>query len=194
MLNKNYWQERYNAQQIGWDTGGITPPLQHYMDGVTNKAARILIPGCGMGHEASYLQEQGFTNVYVCDWAAAPLEGLLARCPDFPKEHLIQGDFFELELQDFDYILEQTFFCAIDPALRLNYAQKTAALLKKGGQVVGVLFNKNLQLGRPGPPFGGNKEEYAGYFDPYFSKVTMEECYNSIAPRAGSELFIRLEK
>ena len=194
MLNKNYWQNRYQHQETGWDTGHITPPLQQYLDGVQDKATKILIPGCGNGHEAHYLHKQGFSQVYVCDWAAAPLENLLAQCPSFPKEHLIQGDFFELELEGLDYILEQTFFCAIDPSLRSQYAQKTASLLKEGGQVVGVLFNENLQLGRPGPPFGGSKKEYLGYFEPHFSEVKMEPCYNSIPPRAGSELFIQLKK
>lgn len=194
MLNKNYWQDRYQNQETGWDTGHITPPLKEYIDGVDNKAAKILIPGCGNGHEAQYLHEQGFSQVYVCDWAAAPLEHLAASCPTFPKEHLLQGDFFELELEGLNYILEQTFFCAIDPSLRPKYAQKTASLLKEGGKVVGVLFNENLQLGRPGPPFGGSREEYVGYFEPHFSAVSMEPCYNSIPPRAGSELFIQLRK
>ncbi len=194
MLNQDYWQTRYEAQQTGWDTGQITPPLKHYADGLTDKSIRILIPGCGNGHEARYLHEQGFENVYVCDWAAAPLDALAKSCPDFPSAHLLQGDFFALAVEDLDLILEQTFFCAIDPSLRAQYAQKTASLLKTGGKVVGVLFNENLQLGRPGPPFGGNAEEYRGYFEPHFSKVELLPCYNSIPPRAGSELFLQLTK
>ncbi|MGH1336789.1 MAG: methyltransferase domain-containing protein [Aureispira sp.] len=194
MLNKNYWQDRYIDERTGWDTGQITPPLKKYMDAVTNKSAKILIPGCGKGHEASYLHEQGFTQVYVCDWAASPLEALANRCPDFPKEHLIQGDFFALDLKDFDYMIEQTFFCAIDPSLRPKYAQKTADLLQSGGQIIGVMFNKHLQAKPPGPPFKGSKEEYIGYFEPYFSSIKMEACYNSIPPRAGSELFVQLQK
>jgi SAM-dependent methyltransferase len=194
MLNKDYWQSRYDNQQTGWDTGSSTLPIKKYVDGITDPQARILIPGCGNGHEARYLHQQGFENVYVCDWAAAPLEALAASCPAFPKEHLIQGDFFAVELEPLDYILEQTFFCAIDPALRPNYAKKTAQLLKQGGKVAGVLFNENLQLGRPGPPFGGNAKEYRHYFEPHFSVVELQPCYNSIPPRAGSELFVQLTK
>lgn len=194
MLNNNYWQARYINQETGWDVGQITPPIKDYIDGIKNKAAQILIPGCGNAHEASYLHENGFQNVYVCDWATAPLEALATRCPNFPEENLIQGNFFEFDLKGFDYVIEQTFFCAIDPNLRPQYAQKVASLLKNGGQLVGLLFNKNLQLDRPGPPFGGNKKEYLAYFEPHFSKIKIELCYNSIPPRAGSELFIQLQK
>jgi len=33
-----------------------------------------------------------------------------------------------------------------------------------------------------------------GIFKPFFSVVSMEPCYNSIGPRAGTELFIQLTK
>lgn len=194
MLNHNYWQQRYETQSTGWDAGHITTPIQTYVDGLS-KITRILIPGAGNGHEAEYLHRQGFEQVYVCDWAQAPLDNLAARCPDFPKHRLIQGDFFSLTLdQPMDVILEQTFFCAIDPLLRPKYAEKAVELLGIGGKVVGVLFGEGLQLDHPGPPFGGNAVEYHTYFDPHFSEVTIEPCYNSIPPRQGAELWIELVK
>ena len=54
----------------------------------------------------------------------------------------------------------------------------------------GVLFNRNFESG---PPFGGNKEEYLEYFSKYFSNIYMENCYNSVLPRKGSELFIQIQ-
>ncbi|MEL6924496.1 MAG: hypothetical protein AAFO94_10655, partial [Bacteroidota bacterium] len=38
-------------------------------------------------------------------------------------------------------------------------------------------------------PFGGSKEEYLGYFRPYFEVLVFEPCHNSIKPRMGNELF-----
>lgn len=32
MLNSNYWQERYQTNQIGWDVGAITTPIKEYID------------------------------------------------------------------------------------------------------------------------------------------------------------------
>ncbi|WP_052596169.1 methyltransferase domain-containing protein [Aureispira sp. CCB-QB1] len=192
MLSKDYWQNRYQEDRTGWDAGQITTPIKEYFDNVDHKQLKLLIPGCGNAHEAAYLFQQGFKNIYLCDWAQAPLDSFAAEHPNFPKEQLICANFFDLELGAFDVIIEQTFFCAIDPALRSNYAQKAASLLKNGGILVGLLFGKELDL--EGPPFGGTKAEYLTYFTPYFSSIQMESCTNSIRPRLGSELFIELRK
>jgi thiopurine S-methyltransferase len=92
----------------------------------------------------------------------------------------------------FDLIVEQTFFCALDPALRQRYFQKMGQLLKPGGKLMGVLFDDVLNNDRP--PFGGSKKEYLSYIDSSFEIKTLETCYNSIQPRAGKELFMNLIK
>lgn len=189
-LSANYWQQRYQSNETGWDLGAVSPPLKAYMDQLTNKNSRILIPGAGKAYEAEYLFLNGFTQVHVIDFAAEPLVELKNRCPGFPENQLHVGDFFDLN-GEFDLILEQTLFCALDPNLRNNYAEKCASLLSDEGVLAGLLFNREFESG---PPFGGKKEEYAVLFAPYFSKIQMEECYNSLPARAGSELFIILRK
>ena len=110
--------------------------------------------------------------------------------PDFPSENLFVTDFFQ-HGGKYDLILEQTLYCAIDPSLRTKYAQKVNELLKTGGKLVGLLFDRNFESG---PPFGGSKAKYMECFSPYFSHLKMEACYNSIEPRKGTELFIQLQK
>lgn len=190
-FDAGYWQQRYAAHNTGWDTGSITPPLQKYFDQLTNKALRILIPGCGNAYEAEYLYRKGFENVFLVDVAPAPLQNFASRVPEFPKDHLLHQDFFELK-GTYDLIVEQTFFCALDPALRPAYAQKMASLLAPGGKLMGLLFDTTFT--KPGPPFGGTREEYKSYFAPYFNFLHFETAYNSIPPRQGSELFIELVK
>lgn len=190
-LNQQFWESRYQLNQTGWDVGSPTTPIREYIDQTTNKNIRVLVPGCGNAYEAEYLYNKGFTNLFLIDIAEAPLKSFSKRNPSFPKEQLICGDFFELE-GSFDLIIEQTFFCAINPELRPSYAQKCADLLVEGGKLVGVLFDDTLNNDKP--PFGGTKEEYISYFRPYFTFKVFERCYNSIPPRAGRELFINLEK
>lgn len=191
-LDELYWASRWAENQTGWDAGSITAPIKAYFDDLTDKAAKILIPGCGNAHEARYLYAQGFSNVYICDWAAAPLLDFAAKVPDFPSTQLLHSDFFELMEGDFDYIVEQTFFCALPPSMRMEYAKKTSSLLKPDGKLVGLLFS--FPLTEQGPPFGGSKEEYLHYFSPHFSQIYIEPCYNSIKPREGTELFAILRK
>lgn len=186
-LDREYWEGRYQAQETGWDIGAPSTPLKEYLDQLTNKDLRILIPGGGRAYEAEYAHRQGFRNVFVIDLTDAPFKDLLARCPDFPKEHLILGDFFTHDGQ-YDRILEQTFFCALDPALRSRYVEQMYHLLKPGGKLVGVLFNDALKP--DGPPFGGFRADYLPLFRTHFPDVSMEPCYNSIAPRAGRELWL----
>jgi methyl halide transferase len=190
-FNKAYWQQRYNSNQTGWDAGFITPPLQEYFDQLVNKELKILIPGCGNAYEAEYLHDNGFRSVFVADIAVAPLQNLKHRVVDFPDEHLLQQDFFKLEGK-YDLIVEQTFFCALSPKLRPDYALKCAELLVPGGKLVGLLFNTTFS--QEGPPFGGSATEYRKYFEPYFNFIHFEEAYNSLPPRQGRELFIVLEK
>jgi SAM-dependent methyltransferase len=184
----DYWRNRYQKNEIGWDCGEITTPLKEYIDQLTDKSTCILIPGCGNAYEAEYLWLNGFHNTYVLDFAPEALDLFSRRVPDFPKENLITDDFFNHQAQ-YDLIIEQTMFCAINPNQRIKYAQKTSELLHDKGKLVGVLFNRNFE---GGPPFGGSTEEYNAIFSPYFSEISIEPCFNSIKPRSGTEVFIKM--
>lgn len=190
-LDAAYWQNRYESGSTGWDAGTPTTPLVTYIDQLENKELRILIPGAGNGYEVEYLHNKGFKNVFVVDLASIPLETLANRIPDFPKDHLICGDFFELK-DSFDLIIEQTFFCAIDPLLRERYVQKMHDLLVDGGKLVGLLWS--VPMNEDTPPFGGSKPEYERLFQSSFIIRYLDHCYNSIQPRKGRELFFLLIK
>lgn len=190
-LDADFWEQHYEQGHTPWDIGQVSPPIRQYLDGLTDKDLLILIPGAGHAHEAAYLHRQGFRRVMVCDWAPSAFKPLLEQAPDFPQEHLLVSDFFELELQA-DLVLEQTFFCAILPQQRAAYARQAAQLLKPGGILAGLLFAEPFE--KQGPPFGGTAEEYTGYFLPWFHIERMELCEASIKPRLGRELFIELKK
>lgn len=190
-LSSSYWNNRYVDNDFGWDAGDITTPLKTYFDQLTDKSLKILIPGAGNSYESEYLFNHGFKNVFVLDFAEEPLKNIKQRCPDFPSSQLIRDDFFKHNGQ-YDLIIEQTFFCAIDPKLRSDYAKHVHSLLKPKGKLVGVLFDTEFE--KAGPPFGGNKKEYEGYFNSLFDINQMEPCYNSIKPRDGKELFIIFTK
>ncbi len=188
-LSANYWNKRYVNSENGWDLGAISLPIKEYIDQLTDTSISILIPGCGNGYEGEYLIEKGFQNVYLLDFAEEPLLNFKNNNPNFPVENLINEDFFKHQ-GNYDLIIEQTLFCAIDPKLRMNYAKKISELLTPKGKLIGLLFNREFQSG---PPFGGSKNEYLSYFNPYFKYVKMEDCYNSIEPRKGTELFITIQ-
>ncbi|MBI3518449.1 MAG: methyltransferase domain-containing protein [Bacteroidetes bacterium] len=190
-LTDNYWNNRYETNDFGWDVGEVSLPLKTYIEQLHHKNLTILIPGAGNAYEAEFLFHKGFQDVNVLDFAETPLQNIKKRVPDFPENQLIHQDFFEHQGQ-YDLILEQTFFCALHPSLRARYVQHMYQLLKPNGKLVGVLFNDVLNDNKP--PFGGNKQEYEDLFSSSFHIKIMEPCYNSIKPRQNRELFIMMQK
>tara|TARA_R110002050_G_scaffold3484_1_gene18370 strand:+ start:1566 stop:2144 length:579 start_codon:yes stop_codon:yes gene_type:complete len=189
-LSADFWNDKYKNNKVGWDLGEVSPPLKAYFEQLENKDLKVLIPGGGNSYEAEYLFNNGFKNVFVVDVSKIALANIKNRVPDFPENQLIHANFFDLE-ETFDLVIEQTFFCAINPELRAKYAEKMHSIIKNKGKLVGLLFDANLNEDHP--PFGGNKEEYLSYFSPYFKDIKMEPCYNSYHNRQGMELFIELK-
>jgi SAM-dependent methyltransferase len=189
-LSQDYWNNRYEAEETGWDLRTISPPLKTYIDQLTNKNLRILIPGCGSGYEAEYLLKQGFQDVTVIDFAPLVVEKMKSNMSEYHNIKIICTDFFT-HIGKYDLILEQTFFCALDPSLRTKYVQKMNELLAKNRTLVGLLFGVQFPNN---PPFGGSKGEYLGLFSDHFKINVLEPCYNSIKPRQGSELFFNFSK
>jgi SAM-dependent methyltransferase len=193
ILDKSYWQSRYQQGETGWDTGGPSTPLAEYIDQLHDPSIEILIPGCGNAWEADYLLERGFHNLTLLDVTEAPLDNARARiqAKNLTQPLLLVGDFFKLELS-FDLVLEQTFFCAINPVLRPEYVRKMHEILKPGGKLAGVVFSVEFPF--QGPPFGALPEDYEKLFEPYFHINTFAPAYNSIAPRKGNEYFLIAER
>lgn len=190
-LDEQYWSNRYAQHQTGWDTGTVTTPLKTYIDQLPDKNISILIPGCGNSYEAAYLLQKGFTQITLVDISSVLCAALEQQFREASGSlRIICTDFFK-HRGHYDLILEQTFFCALEPSLRINYTQKMNELLKPGGRLAGLLFNRSFE---DGPPFGGSETEYRELFGPYFDIAVMEPCYNSIPPRSGAELFVILVK
>ncbi|MGN6292749.1 MAG: methyltransferase [Chitinophagaceae bacterium] len=188
---QQYWDQLYQNKETRWDIGYPSPPLKEYIDQLENKRQSILIPGCGNSYEAGYILARGFTDLTLIDISPSLTSSLEEKFKHYLGKQLqiITGDFFELKGK-YDLILEQTFFCALPPSNRHAYIQQMHKLLKPGGKLVGVLFNRLFE--EAGPPFGGTAEEYKALFQEKFLIETMELCYNSIEKRMGTEVFIRL--
>ncbi|MEM9051108.1 MAG: methyltransferase domain-containing protein [Bacteroidota bacterium] len=190
-FNEEYWQSRWEAGSTGWDIGYASPALVDFAKTFDDKEIKILIPGCGNGYEAEELHKLGYKNTFVLDVAPGAFDSLKNRYREYPDANMILGDFFEFDGQ-FDLILEQTFFCALNPNLRRAYAEKMIELLKPGGTLAGLLFDAPLFTDHP--PFGGNKKVYLPFFEDLFEIKNFERSTKSIPPRAGKELFIKFVK
>ncbi|MBP6049393.1 MAG: methyltransferase [Chitinophagales bacterium] len=189
-LDASFWDELWKNKITGWDLKKVSPPLKAYFDAMTCKNKSILIPGCGNAYEAAYLLEQGFKNITVIDISATLVQQLIEKHKTHIGKELtvIAGDFFK-HSGKYDFIIEQTFFCALDRNRREEYASKMQTLLKDNGKLAGLLFSREFEVS---PPHGGNKEEYESVFSDKFTIEKMDICETSVTPRKGTELFFEM--
>lgn len=181
---RDYWDKRYNAGSTGWDIGYASPALIAYCKGMPTNM-RILIPGAGSAYEWIALRDMGFTNVTILDISKVAIERLKLANPH--QAHQFQMEDFFNHSEKYDLILEQTFFSALNPSLRLKYVRKMRDLLADNGKLAGILFSR--EFSNEGPPYGGSIEEYTQLFNTCFESFDIEPCLNSIPARLGSEAF-----
>ena len=162
----------------------IIPITKNIFSIILKKLIPSSIPGsCGAWNKL------GFKNVTVVDISPTIIDQFKVRVIDFPKNHILNLDFFELTGQ-FDLIIEQTFFCAIIPSLRSKYVEQAKRLLKPTGKIVGLMFD--APLNEEHPPYGGSCDEYRSYFSSFFDIKIMDSAYNSIESRIGKEVFVKM--
>jgi len=151
------WQARYLGGKTGWDRGEPSSSLLEWLRSGELTPCRIVVPGCGNGHEVIELSSRGFDVIGV-DFAPAPVEALRRRLreEDLHAE-VLQSDMFQLKFKPtVDAVFEQTCLCAIQPTRRQEYEKLLAQWLKPGRK----LFVNFMQTHRDGgPPFHCNLDE-----------------------------------
>lgn len=147
---KNSWEERYDAGRTAWDRGASSPALEEWLHDIPK--GRVLVPGCGNGHEVEALLAAGM-KVTAVDIASQPVASLRARLAargvDEARARVIQADLLSWNpAEAFDAIYEQTCLCALDPSDRQGYEEQLHAWLRPGAR----LFALFMQTGRDGGP------------------------------------------
>ena len=191
-LNARFWEGRYQENQTNWDLGEPAPPLVDFLAGQqAPSSGKVMVPGCGRGHEALLLAEHGF-EVLGLDFAPSAVAYCRQKARDRrldDRAHFEQYDFFQLPTSfnaAFDYAVEHTCFCAIDPALRPNYARVIHDILKPGGKLWAVFWaHKN----EGGPPYRTSVEEVRGLFSPFFTIEQLAPARRWHSRRSGDELW-----
>ena len=93
----DFWDELYNNQLTRWDLGQVSPPLKAFIDQWEDKAARILIPGGGYSHEATYLVKQQFQSICILDLAPSLIRQLHIQFAGYPGVKVVEENFFNHE-------------------------------------------------------------------------------------------------
>lgn len=183
-MNVTNWDQAYQENFTPWDKGLPAPPLvewlaQHPLSG------KVLVPGCGVGHDVAYLASLGI-DVYGLDIAPTAVARAKQHYPHL-AERFICADLFAFSGQ-YDAIVEHTCLCALPPEWRPKYRDAVASLLKPGGLLVGVFFiHPEMDPGETGPPFGISMDELTTLFAARFQVLESHVPTAAYPGREGRE-------
>ena len=153
--HSQFWEDIYLENDTGWDLKGVTPVF----DTISNELiqGKVCIVGCGRGYDAIMFAKKGF-DVTAVDFAPTPISELnKLAIQKSVTITTVQDNIFSLvgKYPDtFDYVIEQTCFCAIHPSRRKEYEILVRTILKSGGKLVGLWYPLDKSQEEGGPPWG----------------------------------------
>lgn len=151
-LDASYWQDRYEQALTGWDRGGPSPAATFFLGWAQREGwRRVLVPGCGRGHEVITLAEAGL-EVTAIDFAPSAVDAVNARLKERNLTATVRAaDVLEISFESpFDAVYEQTCLCALPPGSWPTYERQLFRWLKPNG-VLFALFMQTISI--KGPPF-----------------------------------------
>jgi methyl halide transferase len=150
--DRNFWQQRFQHRQTPWDRGVPGPQLLAWAaEGALQAGDRVLVPGCGSGHDVVALAQAGCV-VTGLDYAPAAVEMTRERLQRAGVQAQVeQADVLDWQpAEAVDAVYEQTCWCALHPDHWADYAAQLVRWLRPGGR----LFMMAMQCARPGAAEG----------------------------------------
>lgn len=182
------WEDHYRRGEMPWEKGAPSPGLVDFL--ATHPVhGRVLVPGCGLGHDVRALAARADEVVGI---DIAPSAVAAARAfPSVGAERYERADLFNLPASwrgSFDWVWEHTCFCAIQPAQRVAYVEAVAGALRPGGHLLAIFYlDPGNDSPDEGPPFEVSIAELDRLFLPHFTVAREWLPQRAYAGREGRE-------
>lgn len=189
IVSEQAWSAQYIKGTTGWNLEQPAPALVEMLPRLKLPKCRVLVAGCGYGHDAALFAKEGHV-VTAMDLSEEALRGAQERYGHLPNLRFEKADIFHLNADHrgaYDLIFEHTLLCAVEPEKRSDLIQKWVECLASGGQLMAVLFAMHKPQG---PPFGGSEWEYRERLRKKFQFLFWGRWQKSIPSRQGKELFV----
>lgn len=190
---ESFWTGIYESEEPKWDLKAPANALKDVLPQLKLSKQRVLVLGCGKGHDAAFLAQAGHL-VTAVDISPSAIEGAKKQYSHLSGLEFLQADVFKLPSQNFgpfDLVFEHTCFCAIDPAKRSDLVKVWKKLLVDDGHLLGIFYVMPKPLG---PPFGASEWEVRERLKPSFDFRYWTRWRNSIPRRQGNELVVYAQK
>jgi SAM-dependent methyltransferase len=149
------WAARYRQGTTPWDLGVAHPELvARLASGALGPPGRVLVPGCGRGHDALALAAAGW-EVTAVD-VVEDLRPMLAGALEERGGRFVLGDALDPAVAGaapFDLLFDHTFFCALPPEQRPAFGVLASATVAAGGLLVSLVFPVDRPADLGGPPW-----------------------------------------
>lgn len=165
------WNQAYEGGDTPWDKGYASPPLCEFMER-HRITGRVLVPGCGTGHDVRVLAAQG-AEVVGLDIAESALRKAAAY-PVVGGERYVVGDILNPEAEHvaaYDWFVEHTCLCALNPDRRSAYGRAVRQVLKPGGNFLAIFFRVVEDYTGEGPPHPISRKAIDELFGNDFERV-----------------------
>lgn len=189
-----FWNDRYIGDDTPWDTRREAyPALKRLVPQLKLMKSRILVPGCGRGHDAAWFAQQGHI-VTALDYSAEAIKQAKELYGNIPGLTFAQADVFNLPQSydnAFDIVFEHTLYCAILPDRRNDLVKVWRRVLVDTGHILALMFASEK---KSGPPFGGSEWEIRQRLAKTFRPLYWKRLRDSVPRRLGTELFVYSQK
>ncbi len=189
------WSLRYSSGNTPWDMRRPHPELARrlVLDPSLGLArvGRVLIPGCGQGHDALAFAEAGW-DVVAVDFASA-LAPLVRQRIESAGGTFLHDDALTVDDREFDLVFDHTFFCAVDPSARPGFGSMVGRVLRLGGSLVSIVFPVGREPGDCGPPHRMEVDDVTDVLGPGFVLSEQSEPFRT-GRRAWSHVWARWDR
>lgn len=174
-MEKNFWHERWQRQEIGFHQGEINPYLiRHWQELHLARGAQVFVPLCGKSRDMLWLREQGHPVLGV-ELSALAVQAFFeengyrpsrASCGNLERYEtdgirILCGDIFDLkkdDMKEVGAVYDRASLVALPPEMRERYARHLLDILPPATQMLLLTFDYH-QPEMPGPPFAVSVEE-----------------------------------
>jgi SAM-dependent methyltransferase len=190
VLGHQFWTNIYQTEvKPPWDLDGPHPSLSSEIDKLKLNKLRVLVLGCGKGHDAYHFSKRGHlvTGMDLSPTAIAQAKKLY---PETSQLKFVCADAINPPkdfLNSFDLVFEHTLYCAVSPELRKPLVNSWRKFLDQDGYLMGFFW---IFQRRNGPPYGSTEWEIRERLKANFRLLKWSRKIESPSNREGSELFV----
>jgi thiopurine S-methyltransferase len=182
-MEKEFWLERWDRQEIGFHQDEINPYLQqHWQVLRADPGSTVFVPLCGKSRDMLWLRGQGHpvlgvelspiaVHAFFEENNLVPHHESTGRFDLCEAEgfRILCGDFFDLhkdDLESVNAVYDRASLVALPPDMRERYARHLASILPPATQILLVTFDYPQQE-MPGPPFAVSASEVMELYRDY---------------------------